>query len=87
MNIHIDLEGSFPSCLACRKIYLSWDSASGTLLKCFRKRLYRSSRKQNNTPMVKLASLRPYLLYIIELHVFALVMELSPANQFDPVFY
>jgi hypothetical protein len=37
--------------------------------------------------MVKLASLRPYLVYIIEVHVFALVMELSPAHQFDPVFY
>ena len=37
--------------------------------------------------MVKLASLRPYLVYIIELHVIALVMELSPAHQFDLVFY
>jgi len=36
--------------------------------------------------MVKLASLRPYLVYIIEVHVFALVMELSPAHKFDPVF-
>jgi hypothetical protein len=37
--------------------------------------------------MVKLASLRPYLVYIIELHVITLVMKLSPAHQFDLVFY
>jgi hypothetical protein len=37
--------------------------------------------------MVKLASLRPYLVYIIELHVIALVMELNPVYQFDLVFF
>jgi hypothetical protein len=36
--------------------------------------------------MVRLASLRPYLVYIIELHVIALVTKLSPAYQFDTVF-
>ena len=36
--------------------------------------------------MVKLAPLGPYLVYIIGLHIIALVMELSLAHQFAQCF-
>lgn len=58
--------------VGCRRIYLSWDSASWRSSKVFQKKVRNvnklSYRKQNNTPMVKLAPLpaRAQFLNVIE---------------------